>query len=169
MQAFRIIQAAAIWAVMAVAAFAQGTTVPFGSLMDESGLPVEISADTLSVDQADGSAVFEGNVLVVQGNLRLSAGKLRVEYATGDNDNDNGTGIARLVASGEVILIADGEKAEANEATYDLAGNRVILDGEVLLATGNSAILSEHAEIDLATGKAVLEGRVRTILQTGDN
>jgi lipopolysaccharide export system protein LptA len=73
------------------------------------------------------------------------------------------------VASGEVILIADGEKAEANEATYDLAGNRVILDGEVLLATGNSAILSEHAEIDLATGKAVLEGRVRTILQTGDN
>jgi lipopolysaccharide export system protein LptA len=167
MQAIRIIQAAAIWAVMAVAAFAQGTTVPFGSLMDESGLPVEISADTLSVDQADGSAVFEGNVLVVQGNLRLSAGKLRVEYATGDNDN--GTGIARLVASGEVILIADGEKAEANEATYDLAGNRVILDGEVLLATGNSAILSEHAEIDLATGKAVLEGRVRTILQTGDN
>jgi lipopolysaccharide export system protein LptA len=167
MQAIRAILVAAIWAVCATAVNAQGTTVPFGTLMDESSLPVEISADVLSVDQSDGSAVFEGNVLVVQGGLRLSAGKLRVEYATGTEDN--GTGIARLVASGNVVLLADGEKAEANEATYDLAGNRVILDGEVLLATGQSALLAEHAEIDLATGKAILEGRVRTILQTGGN
>lgn len=167
MRAFLTLLAIALWTIASTAAIAQGTTVPFGSLGAESDLPVEISADTLSVDQSDGSAVFKGNVLVVQGDLRLSTEILRVEYATGDDDN--GTGISRLVASGGVVLVANQEKAEAQEATYDLSGNRVILDGEVLLATGSSALLSEHAEIDLETGKATLSGRVKTILQPGGN
>jgi len=167
MRAIRTLFAVLLLVSTAGLALAQGTTVPFGSLSDESDLPVEISADTLSVDQSDGSAVFEGNVLVVQGELRLSAGKLRVEYAT--DDEDNGTGISRLLASDGVVLIANQEKAEAEEATYDLAGNRVILDGDVLLATGSSALLANHAEIDLATGKATLSGRVRTVLQPGGN
>ena len=64
-------------------AMAQGTEVAFGGLQHDSSLPIEISADSLAVDQSDGSAVFEGNVTVGQGEMRLSAGKIRVEYANG--------------------------------------------------------------------------------------
>ena len=62
-------------------AFAEGTAVAFGGLKADTSLPVEVKADTLAVDQVSGQASFTGNVLVVQGEMRLSADEVRVEYA----------------------------------------------------------------------------------------
>jgi len=66
------------------AAFAQGASVAFGGLKHDASQPVEITADELSVDQATGSAVFAGNVVAGQGEMRLSAARVQVQYATGD-------------------------------------------------------------------------------------
>ena len=35
---------------------------------------MEVTSDELSIDQATGQAIFDGNVLVVQGDIRMSAG-----------------------------------------------------------------------------------------------
>ena len=43
--------------------------------------PIEITADSLEVEQANQLAIFEGNVQVVQGNIRMRAAKLVVHYA----------------------------------------------------------------------------------------
>ena len=153
--------------VLAGAAVAQGTVVPFGSISADRTAPVEISADSLSVDQADGAAIFEGNVVVVQGGLQLNAGMIRVEYAT--EETDAGSGISRLVASGGVSFLSASEKAEADAAIYDLIANTVTLEGSVLLAQGNKALSAEKAVIEIGSGRAALSGRVRTILQAGGN
>jgi len=60
------------------AVMAQGTSVAFGGLKHDSKLPVEITADQLSVDQSTGKAVFVGNVLIGQGSMGLSPGKVDV-------------------------------------------------------------------------------------------
>lgn len=146
---------------------AQGTIVPFGAISADRTAPVEISADSLSVDQADGAAIFEGSVLVVQAELRLSADKIRVEYAT--DETDAGSGISRLVADGGVTFTSASEKAEAETAIYDLIANTVTLEGSVLLAQGNNVLSAEKAVIDIGSGSASLVGRVRTILQAGGN
>lgn len=52
-------------------ATAQEMGVTFGGLKADTSLPVEVKADTLAVDQASGLASFTGNVLVVQGAMRL--------------------------------------------------------------------------------------------------
>lgn len=61
---------ALIWPL---AAHAQGTDITFGGLKQDTSLPVEVTADSLQVDQANGAATFDGNVLIAQGDMRLSA------------------------------------------------------------------------------------------------
>ncbi len=66
------------------AAHAQQAEVAFGGLRADTSLPVEVTADTLSVNQTDGTATFSGNVLVVQGDMRLSAERVEVVYGSAD-------------------------------------------------------------------------------------
>ncbi|NUB45223.1 lipopolysaccharide transport periplasmic protein LptA [Fertoebacter nigrum] len=144
-----------------LAARAQGATVAFGGLQQDTSLPVEIQADQLAVNQADGSATFTGNVLVGQGEMRLSAGEVRVEYGP------EGGSIERLHASGGVTLANKAEAAESVEAVYTIASGQVVMTGDVLLTQGQSALSGQKLVIDLKAGTGVMEGRVQTVFQPG--
>lgn len=146
---------------------AQGLNVTFGGIKQDPTLPVEMTADQLSVDQNDNSAVFTGNVLIGQGEMRLSADKVRVEYETKDGA---ATGrISRLLASGNVTLVSAAEAAEAQNAVYSVDAGIIVMTGDVLLTQGFNALSSQKMTVNLTTGNAVMEGRVKTILQTGNN
>jgi len=95
-------------------AIAQGQ-IDFGGLTQDTSLPVEVTADQLDVDQNDGSAVFAGNVLVTQGEMRLTAQRIRVNYAGQDQGR-----IQTLNATGGVTLVNGAEAAEAQEAVYNI-------------------------------------------------
>lgn len=146
----------------ATAAAAQ-TDIALGGIQADSSAPVEITADSLSVDQETGIAAFSGNVLIAQGELRLSAGSVEVVY-----DDDSGD-ITRLVASGGVTFVTATDAAEAQTAVYDLAENKLTMTGDVLITQGRSAIAADSMRVNLTTGKAQLDGRVRTTLTQQDN
>ncbi len=146
---------------------AQGTNVAFGSLSHDTGLPVEITADQLEINQADGTAAFVGNVIIGQGEMRLLAESVRVEYASGDGDV---TGkVERLIASGGVTLVNGDEAAEAREATYTISTGLIIMSGGVIMTQGRNALSADRMIINLNAGTGQLEGRVKTIIQTGGN
>lgn len=149
--------------VLPTALFAQGFQVAFGSLQEESDLPVEVNADTLSVDQDNGSAVFSGNVRISQGSMRISAPEVQVFY------NDSSSGIAKLVASGGVLLVDGPDAAEAQSAIYSIEDGTVTMTGDVLVTQGINTLQSEKMTVDLDTNTARMEGRVKTIVRTGDN
>lgn len=163
------IAAAAAFALLMISgtAFAQGASVAFGGLKHDASLPVEITADELNVDQATGSAVFTGNVVAGQGEMRLSAGRVQVQYAT---ENGQVTGrIDKLIATGGVTLVNGGEAAEAQKAVYSVSGADIVMTGDVILTQGANALSGEKLTVDLTSGSGRMEGRVRTIFQTGDN
>ena len=163
----RIIFIALIGTLLPALVAAQGAQVAFGGLQHDSTLPIEITADQLSIDQADGSAMFVGNVLIGQGEMRLSAGKVRVEYMAGDGQ---ATGrISRLLASDGVTLVNGNEAAEAQEAEYSVETGKIIMKGSVILTQGANALSAERMTVDLNTGQATMEGRVKTILQPSSN
>jgi lipopolysaccharide export system protein LptA len=151
---------------MTGAALAQ-TQFPFGGLKGDPTLPVEVSSDSLAVSQTDGSATFSGNVVIGQGEMRLSADMVVVEYAAGDN----GTGgrISRLHATGKVTLVNGTEAAEADEALYTIDTGIVVMTGNVILTQGKNAISGEKLTVDLKNGTGTMDGRVRTVLQPGGN
>ena len=132
-----------------------------GPFVSDPEAPVEVTSETLSVDQATGAAVFSGEVVVAQGDLRLQAGEVEVRY------DEEGQEIARLLATGGVTLATATEAAEAQEADYDLAQGTLTLSGEVLLTQGPSAISADRMVVDLEAGTAFMEGNVRTVLQQG--
>ena len=157
---------AGVWAVIPAAALAQGAQVGLTGFSYDPAEPVEVTADSLTVDQGDRSSVFTGNVVVGQGDMRLGAGNLRIEYRL--NDAGGVEGIARLLASGGVTLAAGAEAAEAQEAVYDLSESRIVMTGGVLLTQGPNAISGDRLVVDLASGTGRMEGRVRTVLMPQD-
>jgi lipopolysaccharide export system protein LptA len=142
------------------------TAVPFGGLEHDASLPVEITADSLEVDQADGAATFVGNVVIGQGSMRLSAGKVRVEYAAGDDATGQ---IEKLTASGGVTLVNVAEAAEAAQAVYTIDSGSITMSGSVILTQGRNALSADRMVVNLNSGQARLDGRVKTILQSGGN
>jgi lipopolysaccharide export system protein LptA len=138
-----------------------GATVAFGSMKGDPTLPVEITADQLRVNQASGIAIFTGNVIAIQGTMRLTAPEVQVDYAA------DGQKIARLHATGGVTLANGGEAAEAQEAVYTIASGEVVMTGDVLLTQGTSALSGKVLTVDLATGTGVMEGRVQTVFIPG--
>lgn len=146
-----------------VSAFAQGLTVAFGDLQQDPDAPVEVSADSLTVDQADGSATFVGNVRIAQGTMRMAAKKVNVYY------NADTQGISRLVGTGDVTIVNGADAAEAAEATYDLDAGTILMTGTVLLTQKLNSISADRMLVDLNTNSAEMHGRVKTVLKSGDN
>ena len=145
------------------AAAAQGTDISFGGLRQDTSLPVEVTADSLQVDQANGAATFSGNVLVAQGEMRLSAGQVLVIYA------QEAGRIAELKASGGMTFVTPNEAAEAAEAVYDLGAGQLVLTGDVILTQGPTALSANRMTVDLRSGTGQLDGRVRTVFQPSGN
>ena len=163
----RILCVSALTIALPALSFAQGMNVTFGGITQDSSLPVEMTADQLSVDQNDSTAVFTGNVLIGQGEMRLAADKVRVEYETADGQP---TGrIRRLLASGSVTLVSGAEAAEAQNAVYSIDAGTIVMTGDVLLTQGFNALSSQKMTVNLNTGNAVMEGRVKTILRQSNN
>ena len=150
-----------------IVAEAQTTTMAFGGMAIDPDAPIEMTADSLNISQPDGTATFSGNVLVVQGELRITASDMRIEYVEGTNGER--TRISRLLASGGVTVVTPAEAAEAQEAEYSIEDESVVLTGDVLLTQGSNVISGPKLTIDLAAGTGTFEGRVRTILQAGGN
>ncbi len=157
-----MIALAALAVLPPMLAAGQGASVAFGGIRADTGLPVEVTADQLSVNQTEGTAVFSGNVLVGQGEMRLSAAEVLVEYGTEDQSR-----IERLHAKGGVTLVSGAEAAESEEAVYTIDSGEVVMTGNVLLVQGGNTISGQKLVVDLATGTGRMEGRVKTVLQPG--
>jgi lipopolysaccharide export system protein LptA len=142
-------------------ALAQGAKVAFGGLKQDTSLPVEVKAEQLAVNNLDGRAVFTGNVIVAQGEMRLAAPRVEVEYS------EDGGRIERLLAFDGVTLTNVTDAAEAAEAVYTIDTGIVVMTGDVLLTQGPSALSGQMLTIDLTQGTGLMEGGVSTIFVPG--
>jgi len=146
--------------VVPVAGMAQGFQVGFGQMQQDTGLPVEVTAETLSVNQSDGSAVFEGKVDVSQGDMRMTADKVNVHY------NQETQAIARLVAEGNVLLVQGPDAAEANQAIYSIDDGTVEMTGNVTVVQSKTTITADKMRLNLTDNTAQMSGNVKTVLKS---
>lgn len=142
------------------AAVAQAT-IALGGLSIDANAPVEVTSERLTVDQDSGAAVFDGNVLVLQGALRLAAAQVAITTDAATNQ------ITRMQAFGGVTFVTAEDAAEADSADYDLTSGLLTLQGNVLLTQGQSTVFAESMAINVSDGTATMQGRVRTVLQPG--
>ena len=137
-------------------------TVPFGGVQSDTSAPVEVAADNMVVNQSTGQAELTGNVLIAQGEMRLSADHVLVKYDTADKSR-----ISTLDATGNVTLVQGADAAEAAHGVYEVSTGLVTLTGDVLVTQGENIMSGETIVVNLADGTAKASGRVRTTLQPG--
>ena len=146
---------------LALPASAQTADIGFGQGNFDSSAPVEVAADNLEVDQATGRATLTGNVVIAQGDLRLSARLVTVDYATTAGDRS----IQRLNASGDVLIVAGEDAAEGQDAVYTLGSSDILLTGNVVVTQAGNTLAGDRLAINLNSGAGTVTGRVRTTLQ----
>lgn len=146
-----------------LAAQAQGANVAFAGLKTDISQPVQVEADQLSISQSDGTAMFSGNVVITQGDMRLQAGAVTIRYSADKK------AIESLHAEGGVTLTAGTDAATADSADYLPDTGDLILIGKVVLTQGQAAISGERLVLSLTTGTGTMSGRVTTIFTPGGN
>ena len=145
---------------------AQQAGVKLNGFQADPSAPVEVNSDNLELTQAEGTAVFSGNVIVTKGEMKLNAAKIVVKYLR-TPDGQIAEDVDTITASGGVVMVTPTEAAEAETAVYTPAKDEVVMTGDVLLTQGPNTLSGTRLVVDLLTGTGQVEGRVRTLLQTG--
>ncbi len=165
--------AAALGAALLVPAAVGAQTV-----QHDKSLPIEITADRLDVVQPDRIATFTGNVDAVQGDMVLSADRLRVFY-NGDGPTaapakGDGQSAASAKGDGQSDASAKGDGQNAAPAKGDgqsAAGNgsirRIEAEGNVFLSSPSQTAQGERGVYDVASDQVTLNGSV--VLTQGDD
>ena len=138
--------------------FAQNASLSLSGANHDINLPVEITANNLSINQSSSSAIFEGTAYVGQGSLRLSADKIVVRY-----NQDTGK-VTSVEATGKVVFTNGEDIAEAESAIYKIDSGLLSMSGDVLLVQGKSTISGNYLDMDILKNIANLSGNVKTTL-----
>ncbi len=130
--------------------------ITFGGLKGDPTQPVTVTSQSLTMDETARTAVFAGAVLVVQGEMRLSANEVRVEYQAETDKID------RLWATGDVLLVNAKDAAQSRTAEYVIDTGVVTMSGDVVLTQGPATFTADEFVADLTTGLGQLQGGVRS-------
>lgn len=112
--------------------------------------PIDITADELEVRQKDNLAIFKGQVVVTQGDLRFLSETLTVYYVL--REGATTPTISRLDAAGNVQLTSPSESVQGDWGVYDVDQRIVTLGGAVILERGDTTIVGDRLELDLQSG-----------------
>jgi lipopolysaccharide export system protein LptA len=157
---------------------------PLGNLGGNSKEPIKIDADRLDVFDKEQRAVFQGNVVVVQGettmrcstltvfyeNQKGGAGGQRAPAAAAGSQNDN---IKQIDCAGPVTVVSKDQVATGDHAVFDRAANKVTMTGNAVLSQCQNVTRGERIVYDLNTGVANVETapgkRVSALIIPGSN
>ena len=143
-------------------------TYSLGGLAFDNSAPIEVSADALSVDPEDGSAVFEGNVVVAPGRTAPSPRSfIRVEYATDEEGNRTPPSAAFSADRRGHLRQRAGCRRSRARRSIPWQTRRWCCSGDVLLTQGQNVVAGDVLQVDLERGTGRIEGGVRTVFQTG--
>jgi lipopolysaccharide export system protein LptA len=109
--------------------------------------PIELEADGVEFDEGRNRSIYRGNVILVQGSLRLEADRVIVQH----RDRQP----ARIIAEGRPVRFQqqpddqDGLiRGRALRTEYVVDSEEVVLIGDALLTQGNDSFRSDRIVYD---------------------
>ncbi len=143
---------------------------PALGLVSDSDQPITIDADTATYDEAAGLSVYTGNVVSVQGSIRVYSEKLVVHIKNEEPEKLVFTGNpARFKQSPEGG--GDDIVGEAATGEYHPDKSLLVLRGNAVVRQGSNTYSSDYIEYDIqnalvrAGDKSSNSKRVRVILK----
>lgn len=122
--------------------------------------PVVITSQTLTADNKNNTAVFEGSVLAKSGDIEMYSDKMTVFYSESEKK------IQKIHAVGHVKVHKQERALFSDEATYlnDNADEKIIFTGNPKAVEGENVITGKKIIFYIKDDRAVVQGS-RVILQ----
>ena len=134
----------------------------------DSKAPINISSDTFQADLNGKTGTWQGNVVVVQGDMKLRANSVRVTTVKGDPE--------KVIATGNVVVDSPTVGTLTGEnGVYAVGPKTVTMNGNVVLKKGKDVMRGSQLTANLVTGQATLggakaagtSGRVQAVFHPG--
>lgn len=118
--------------------------------------PIEITSDTLEVDQEAGTATFTGNVVAIQKDINLKSQKMIVHYTKSDEKGpqDGSNSISKIEVIEKVFLSTPQEAAQGDRGLYDVVSDTIHLSGNVVLKKDKNIVRGTALVYNMKTGKS---------------
>jgi len=116
--------------------------------------PIAVNADSFSADLQGEIGTYSGNVMVVQGAIRLRADEVIVAAPGGR--------ATRMEAKGGIVVESPSGTATGALAVYDITTQTVRLTGNVVLTKDANVMRGNVLEVRIADGQATLSGGTAT-------
>jgi lipopolysaccharide export system protein LptA len=115
--------------------------------------PINVSADKFVADSNAKTGTWMGNVVVIQGDMRMRANSVRLNVAGKDNKPD------KIFASGSVVVDSPSSGTVTGDTgVYDVVARTVTMTGKVVLTRQKDVMRGAQLTVNLETGQATLGG-----------
>jgi lipopolysaccharide export system protein LptA len=136
--------------------------------------PISIDADKLVYYDKEHKAVYSGNVVVIQGDTKMTCSAMSVfldhgpttgvappakEAAaqSGQAGSPADAGVKHLDAAGPVTVVSKTQVATGDNGSYDKVEGKVRLIGHVTLSDGQNVTKGDKLTYDLKSGQATVD------------
>jgi lipopolysaccharide export system protein LptA len=141
--------------------------------------PISIDADKLVYYDKERKAVYTGNVVVIQGDTKMTCSAMTVflehaptqgatppasngqtssgQSANGQSTGTSDSGVKHMDATGPVTVVSKTQVATGDSGSYDKAQDKVWLIGHVTLSDGQNVTKGDKLTYDLKSGQATVD------------
>ena len=128
------------------------------------GGPIRVKADRSEVLERESKVILIDNVDITQGDARLRADIVTLEYGEAGGTTTSGLGsgfgdIETMTARGSVFYVTPELKATGDLGVYDATTDTITLFGNVVLVRGEDVGKGERLTMKLAEGRTILDGK----------
>jgi lipopolysaccharide export system protein LptA len=142
--------------------------------------PITITSDNLEYQYKDGIVVYRGDVLAVQGDVKVKSNELRITLVKSDDpkaaktgadlDDTSASKLQSVVAVGSVRIDQGTRWAVGGKATFDQTNRTLVLTENPVLHDGPNEVLGDRVIVYLDEDRSIVEGgrkRVKAVLFPG--
>lgn len=108
--------------------------------------PIAVNADSFLADLTGDTGTYTGNVIVVQGTVKLHADKVKVQAPGGK--------ASRMEAEGHVVVDSPSGQAVGDTGVYDVPQQILRLTGHVVLTKDQNVMRGTALEYSMSSGLA---------------
>ncbi len=120
------------------------------ALPEDRDQPINLEADQAQLDQKTGTSIYEGNVIVTQGSMRLTADTAKIYVTEGTFQRMEATGKPSSFRYKPSV-----DKEEINgvgeQVEYDVTTAKIIVTTNARFTQGGDVFTGHRVEYDLST------------------
>lgn len=141
----------------------------------KSNEPIEITSNQLRIFKKTDQAIFEGNVLAIQGDLKLYCDKMTVFFEKKNPSQEQQddaqlekSKINKIDFEGNVFIITPQESASSHKGDYNVPTGIFTLVGDVEMIQNKNTLKGHKMIYNKNTGESLLTNKSNSIVKKQD-